>query len=270
MLEQLEVRGNVDVPNFEVDRSHGHAVHLKTEFAATVNGMDGDVALKSVSLEFGKTSLSTHGEVAGRAGSDGKTVTMAGTQQEGTIQDWLWLLAKAEHPALTGVMNFRAQAQVPPGDRDFIERANLLGDFAIGSADFTTATTQDAVDNLSKVALGGKPSEAAPAASVEESMKGHVEMKNAVATFTDLYFGVPGVLVHMHGTYEILTEKIDLHGHLRVDNKLSNGTSGLKGIFLKVAEQFFRTSKKVQHAEIVPIKIGGTFSEPTYGLDIIK
>ena len=74
----------------------------------------------------------------------------------------------------------------------------------------------------------------------------------------------------MHGTYGILTEKIDLHGHLRVDHKLSNGTSGLKGAFLKVAEQFFRSSKKVKNAEIVPIKMGGTFSEPTYGLDIIK
>ena len=267
---QLEGRGNGDVPNFEVDRSRGHAVHLKMEFAATVNGMDGDVALKSVGLEFGKTSLSAHGEIAGRAGADGKTVTLAGTQQKGTIQDWLWLLAKAEHPAMTGAMNFRAQVQVPPGEQDFIKRVSLQGDFVIGSADFTTPATQNAVDNLSKVALGGKPGEAAPAASVEESMKGRVEMKNAVATLTDLYFGVPGALVHMHGTYEILTEKIDLHGHLRVDNKLSNGTSGLKGMFLKVAEQFFRTSKKVQHAEIVPIKIGGTFSEPTYGLDIIK
>jgi hypothetical protein len=269
VLEQMEVRGNAEVPNFEVDRSHGHAVHLKTEFAATVNGMEGDVALKSVSLDFGKTSLSAHGEVVGKARADGKTLTLAGTQQKGTIQDWLWLLAKTEHPALTGAMNFRAQAQVPPGEQDFIQRVNLQGDFVIGSADFTKPTTQEAVDNLSQVALGGKPNEAPPA-EVAENMTGTVEVKNGVATFSDLYFYVPGVKVHLHGTYGILTEKIDLHGHLRVDHKLSKGSSGFKGAFLRVAEQFFRTSKKVQHAEIVPIKIGGTFSEPTYGLDIIK
>jgi hypothetical protein len=269
VLEQLEVKGNAEVPNFEVDRSHGHAVHLKTEFAATVNGMEGDVALKSVSLDFGKTSLSAHGEVVGKARADGKTLTLAGTQQKGTIQDWLWLLAKTEHPALTGAMNFRAQAQVPPGEQDFIQRVNLQGDFVIGSADFTKPTTQEAVDNLSQVALGGKPNEAPPA-EVAENMTGTVEVKNGVATFNDLYFYVPGAKVHLHGTYGILTEKIDLHGHLRVDHKLSKGSSGFKGAFLRVAEQFFRTSKKVQHAEIVPIKIGGTFSEPTYGLDIIK
>jgi len=227
------------------------------------------VALKSVSLDFGKTSLSAHGEVVGKARADGKTLTLAGTQQKGTIQDWLWLLAKTEHPALTGAMNFRAQAQVPPGEQDFIQRVNLQGDFVIGSADFTKPTTQEAVDNLSQVALGGKPNEAPPA-EVAENMTGTVEVKNGVATFNDLYFYVPGAKVHLHGTYGILTEKIDLHGHLRVDHKLSKGSSGFKGAFLRVAEQFFRTSKKVQHAEIVPIKIGGTFSEPTYGLDIIK
>ena len=266
VLEQLEMEGNADVPNFEVDRTHGHAVHLKTEFAATVNGMEGDVALKSVNLEFGKTSLMAHGEVAGRAGAEGKTVTLAGTQQKGTIQDWLWLLAKAEHPAMTGAMNFRAQAQVPPGEQDFIQRVNLQGDFVIGSADFTKPTTQEAVDNLSQVALGGKPNEAPPA-EVAENMKGHVEMKNAIATFSDLYFGVPGALAHMHGTYGILTEKIDLHGNLRVDRKLSKGSTGIKAALLKVAEPFF---KKKNQGEIVPIKMDGTFEHPSYGLEVIK
>jgi hypothetical protein len=87
-----------------------------------------------------------------------------------------------------------------------------------------------------------------------------------VATLTDLDFGVPGALAHMHGTYEILTEKIDLRGTLRVDNKLSKGATGIKAVLLKVAEPFF---KKQKQAEIVPIKMGGTFSHPTYGLDVV-
>jgi hypothetical protein len=162
-------------------------------------------------------------------------------------------------------MNFRAQVQVPPGEQDFIQRVSLQGDFVIGSADFTKPTTQKQVDNLSQVAMGGKPNEAPPA-DVAEDMKGHVEMKNAVATLTDLDFGVPGALAHMHGTYGILTEKIDLHGTLRVDNKLSKGATGIKAVLLKVAEPFF---KKKNQAEIVPIKIGGTFTHPTYGLDVV-
>ena len=267
VLEQLEVAGSTDVPDFEVDVG-GHPVHMKTEFAATVNGMNGDVALKSVSVEFGKTSLAVRGDVAGKAARQGKSVSLAGTQQQGTIQDWLRLLAKAENPAMTGAMNFRAQVQVPPGTQSFIQRVNLQGDFVIGSGDFTKPTTQRAVNNLSEVALGekGKNSQKDEPATVAENMKGHVEMKNATATFTDLYFGVPGALAHMHGTYGILTQKIDLHGNLRVDNKLSKGSTGIKAELLKVAEPFF---KKKKQAEIVPIKVGGTFAHPSYGLDVV-
>lgn len=263
VLEKLDVTGSTDVPDFEVDRS-GKAVELKTHFAAVVNGMNGEVVLNSIRAEFGKTSVEARGEVAGKPNGTGKTVSITGTQAQGTIQDWLMLLAKAKKPAMTGAMNFQAEVRVPPGRRSFIERVELRGDFGIGSADFTKPDTQKAVDNLSKVALGGKQKDDPP--PVDESMKGHVEMKNAVATLTDLYFGAPGTVAHMHGTYGILTEKIDLHGNLRVDNKLSKGTSGMKAALLKVAESFF---KKRKQAEIVPIKMGGTFSQPTYGLDVI-
>jgi hypothetical protein len=90
-------------------------------------------------------------------------------------------------------------------------------------------------------------------------------VQNTTATFTDLYLGVPGALTHVHGTYGILTEKIDLHGNLRIDNKLSKGSTGMKAVLLKVAEPFL---KKKNAGEIVPIKIDGTFSKPSYGLDL--
>lgn len=262
VLEELEVTGTADVPDFEVTRS-GHSVHLKTQFEAMVNGMDGDVALRSVGAQFGHTTLLSHGQVASKANSDGKTASVTGTEQQGTIQDWLRLLAKAERPALTGAMSFRAQVQVPPGKRSFIERVNLQGDFAIGAADFTQPTTQQKIDGLSQVALGQKNDDPA---SVVENLKGHVVMKDATATFSDFFFSVPGALAHVHGTYGILTEKIDLHGNLRVDNKLSKGTTGMKSALLKVAEPFL---KKKNAGEIVPIKIDGTFNHPSYGLDVV-
>jgi hypothetical protein len=262
VLEQMDVAGSTDVPDFNVTTS-GHTVHLKTQFQATVNGMNGDVALLSVSAQFGHSTLLSHGDVASKANSDGKTASLVENEQQGTIQDWLWLLAKAERPAMTGAMTFRTQVQVPPGDRSFIQRVNLQGDFVIGPADFTQPATQGAVDNLSRAALGERQND--DPAAVPENMKGHVVMQNAIATFTDFYFGVPGALAQMHGTYGILTEKIDLHGNLRVDNKLSKGSTGMKAFLLKVAEPFL---KKKNAGEIVPIKIDGTFSEPSYGLDL--
>jgi hypothetical protein len=54
----------------------------------------------------------------------------------------------------------------------------------------------------------------------------HVGLKGAIATFSDLSFSVPGALAHVHGTYGLLTKRVDLHGTLQVDNKLSKGSKG--------------------------------------------
>jgi len=262
VLEHIEIEGSTDAPDFQVTRSH-HTVHLKMQFQAIVNGMDGDVALQSVHAQFERTSVVSQGEVANKAGSEGKTVSLGATELQGRIQDWLLLLSRADPPAMTGAMNFRAQVLVPPGKRDFIERVNLQGDFGIDAASFTHSTTQGNVNTLSQVAQGGK--ENSNPASVIENLKGHVVLKDAIATFSDLSFSVPGALAHLHGTYGLLTEQVNLHGTLQVDNKLSRGSKGVKSVLLKSVEPFF---KKKNAGEIVPIKIGGTFSHPSYGLDV--
>jgi hypothetical protein len=262
VLEHIEVEGSTDAPDFQVTRSN-HAVHLKTQFHAIVNGMDGDVALQSVHAQFERTSVVSQGEVARKAGSEGKTVSLGATELQGRIQDWLRLLSNVDRPDLTGAMNFRAQILVPPGKRDFIERVNLQGDFGIDAASFTRSTTQEKVENLSQVAQGEKEND--DPASVVENLKGHVVLKDAIATFSDLSFSVPGALAHVHGTYGLLTEQVNLHGSLQVDNKLSKGSKGLKSVLLKSMEPFL---KKKNAGEIVPIKIGGTFSHVSYGLDV--
>jgi hypothetical protein len=262
VLEHFEVEGSTDAPDFQVRRSN-HTVHLKTQFHAIVNGMDGDVALQSVHAQFERTSVVSQGEVANKAGSEGKTVSLGATELQGRIQDWLLLLSRADPPAMTGAMNFRAQVLVPPGKRDFIERVNLQGDFGIDAASFTLSTTQENVNTLSQVAQGEKDTNPA---SVIENLKGHVVLKDAIATFSDLSFSVPGALAHVHGTYGLLTEQVDLHGTLQVNNKLSKGSKGMKSSLLKLVEPFL---KKKNAGEIVPIKVGGTLHHPSYGLDVL-
>jgi hypothetical protein len=262
VLEHIEIEGSTDTPDFQVTRSH-HAVHLKTQFQGSVNGMDGDVSLQSVHAQFEQTSVVSHVEVAKKAASEGKTISLGATELQGRIQDWLRLLSKADPPAFTGTMNFRAQVLVPPGKRSFIERVNLQGDFGIDAASFVRSTTQEKVDNLSQLAQGEKKND--DPASVVENLKGHVVLNHAIATFSDLSFSVPGALAHLHGTYGLLTEQVSLHGTLQLDNKLSKGSTGVKSVLLKSVEPFF---KKKNAGEIVPIKIGGTFSHPSYGLDV--
>jgi hypothetical protein len=261
VLGHIEVEGNTDAPDFRVTRND-HTVHLKTQFHAIVNGMDGDVALQSVQAQFGRTSVVSHGEVGKKAGAEAKTVSLEATELQGRIQDWLRLLSEEERPALTGAINFRAQVLVPPGKRNFIERVNLQGDFGIDAMSFTRST-QEQVDNLRQVAQGQKEND--DPASVVGNLKGHVVLKDAIATFSDLSFSVPGALAHVHGTYGLLTEQVNFHGTLQVDNKLSKGSKGMKSFLLRFVEPFL---KKKNAGEIVPIKIAGTFSHPSYGLDL--
>ena len=265
VLEHIEIEGKTDVPDFKVIRSE-HAVHLKTQFHGIVNGLNGEVSLSSLHAQFERTSLVAQLEVAHKAapeGVGGKTISLGTTELQGQIQDWLRLLAKADPPALTGAMNFRTQVLVPPGKRPFIERVTLQGDFGIDAASFVRPTTQEKVDNLSLLAQGEKKND--DPASVVENLKGHVVLNHAIATFSDLSFSVPGALAHLHGTYGLLTQQVNLHGTLQLDNKLSKGTKGVKSVLLKSVEPLF---KKKNAGEIVPIKIGGTFSHPSYGLDV--
>jgi hypothetical protein len=264
VLDKIAVDGNTDVPDFEVTRSH-HAVYLKTQFQAIVDGMDGDVVLQSVHAQFARTSVVSRGDVANKAGSEGKTLSLVAAEQQGHIQDWLHLLAKADRPVFTGAMNFQAQIQVPPGNRNFIERVHLDGNFGIDAAGFTLPATQQKVDNLSQVARGKKQND--DPASVVEDLEGHVVLKDAVATFSDFSFIVPGALARVHGTYGLLTEQINLHGTLRIDEKFSKTSKGMKSFLLMFVEPLL---KKQNAGEIVPIKIGGTFSHPSYGLDLAR
>jgi len=262
VLEHIEVEGDTDAPDFRIKRND-HTVHLKTQFRAIVNGMDGDVALQSVHAQFGQTSVVSHGEVKKKAGPEAKTVSLEATELHGRIQDWLRLISNEESPALTGAINFKTQIQVPPGKRQFIERVHLQGDFGIDAMSFT-GSSQEKVDSLSQVAQGEKEND--NPASVVEILKGHVVLKDAIATFPDLSFSVPGALAHVHGTYGLLTEQINFHGTLQVDNKLSKGSKGMRLFLLRFVEPFL---KKKNAGEIVPIKIGGTFSHPSYGLDVV-
>jgi hypothetical protein len=266
VLEHIEIEGTTDAPDFEVTRSN-HTVHLKTQFHGIVNGMNGDSSLSSVQVQFERTSLVSQVDVAKKAtveGVGGETISLGTTELQGQIQDWLILLAKADHPALTGAMNFRTQVLVPPGKRPFIERVKLQGDFGIDAATFVRSTTQEKIDNLSQLAQGEKKND--DPASVVENLKGHVVLNHAIATFSDLSFSVPGALAHLHGTYGLLTEQVNLHGTLQLENKLSRGSQGIKSVLLKSVEPFL---KKKSAGEIVPIKIAGTFSHPSYGLDVV-
>ncbi len=260
-LERLVVEDSTDIPDFEVTRSH-HPVHLTTKFHAIVNGTNGDVSLNPVITHFLRTTVVSDGSVAGQ---HGKIVSLDMGVTNGRIQDLLRLFVKSNRAPMNGVISLRAKVTVPPEKQPFIEKVHLQGDFGIGGAQFTNPTTQSNVNKLSARSEGEKDVE--DPESVVSDVKGHVILNHAVATFTNLSFVVPGAFVTLHGTYDLISERIDLHGKLSMDVKFSQTTTGVKSFFLKAIDPLFK-KKKNKTGSVVPVKITGTYSNPSYGLDI--
>ncbi len=270
MLDHIDVQGQTDIPNFAVTSS-SHPVQLRTQFHAEVNGENGDTVLHQVAATFWKTAVSSQGSVAGRAGQPGKTVGLELATKDGRIQDILLLFAQAKRASMSGITSFHAKVSIPPGARPFLEKVDLQGDFGINAGTFTNSSTQEGVNHLSEGALSNEQAERKAEKNEDDpetvlsDLKGHVVLKDGTARFSNLSFSVPGATARMQGTYNLITEKIDLHGTLTTVSQPSKTTSGVKALMLKVLNPFF---KKKPVGYVMPVKITGTYEHPLFGLDL--
>lgn len=276
VLERIEVQGTTDMPDFQLTDT-GHTVHLGTRFRVAVNGRNGDTFLEAVEAQLQKTSIDSSGAVAasstvqrepirkaqeagqGRGGPRGKTVSleMNGT---GRIEDFLWLFTEAKPPRLIGALKFRTKVSVPPGPVRFLRKVNLEGDFEISSASFTNPDTQRGLEAMS---TGSKSSKSVnDPGNVVAELRGHVALHEGTARFSNLFVNVSGASAELGGSYSLLNEKIDLRGILRTTTPPSGSTTGIKSVLLKVLDRFF----KKQRNFVVPVRIGGTYANPSFGL----
>ena len=267
-LEHIEVEGSTDVPLFSVVRS-SHRTALRTRFHAVVNAENGDVFLQSVNGSFRRTTIWTQGRVAGEAGQAGKTAVLTIGSSDGRIQDLLLLFTKAPQAPMSGMVSFNARVSLPPGRNPFLTKVELQGDFGIDAGSFTKSDTQEGVNSLSQGALGDKnhktDDDDNDSRNVLSDLKGHVSLRNGIATFSNLSFGVPGALAQMQGTYNLISERIDLHGTLKTEAEVSKTTHGVKALMLKVLDPFFKNKPS---GYLAPVKITGTYDHPTFGLDL--
>ena len=111
-----------------------------------------------------------------------------------------------------------------------------------------------------------KDKEESDSATALSDLKGHVELKNGTARFSNLSFSVPGALAQLHGTYNLLNEKIDLRGTLKTEAEVSKTTHGVKALMLKALDPFFKN--KHREGYTAPVKIVGTYEHPSFGLDM--
>ena len=257
-FKRINVSGTTDTPDFVVT-SGGHKHHLATHFDAYVDAMRGDTFLNRVEAHLGRTIVIARGAVAG-TGNKGKMANLQFSSRRGRIEDILGLFVTAPRSPMSGDLSFVARAQLPPGDRPFLEKIKLLAQFGIDDGSFTPETQKD-VNSLSAGARGENKDDPE---TVLTGLKGEVDLSGGVAQFSDLDFGVPGAKARLHGTYNIVNYRIDLHGNMKVDTKISKTSSGAKALLLKIMDPLFRKKKT---GEVVPVHILGTYEKPQFGLD---
>jgi hypothetical protein len=291
-LAHIDISGNTDTPDFEVT-SGGHPVHLTTKFSAYVDATHGNTYLKQVDGDFWNTHVAAQGSVATSADGKGKTALIDLQTRNARIEDLLLLFVQGKRAPMSGDVTFQAHAELPPGGQKFLKKIKLRGNFGIGGGSFTQPSTQKGIDQLSAGARGEKDirkdvqknqnadnknnkadnknenennqnNDQADPETVLTDLQGQVDMINGAASLADLSFRVPGAHARVHGTYNLINYKIDLRGQMRVDSQISNTTTGAKAFLLKVMNPFF---KKKPKGEVVPVRIGGDYDHPTFGLD---
>ena len=259
VLDRIAVRGTTQMPDFEVTETR-HRMPMTLAFHAVVNGMTGDVSLQELQGRIQNTVIAGKGTVLGKPG---KTVTAGFTSTQGRIEDLFMLFSKDPRSPISGAIRFRMTAHVPPEKRKFVDKITGEGDFDIPEARFTSENTQFNVDKLSEHARGDTKDK--DIEQVVAHLKGHVTMREGVATFSDSTFSVPGGTALASGTYRFLDHRVDLKGTLRMEAKLSQATTGMKSFFARFINSRFETRNA--GAEL-PITVTGTSKHPQFHVDL--
>lgn len=258
-FQRLRVQGTTDTPDFEAARS-GHKFHLSGQFQALVNATNGDVSLEDAAALLGRTTVAAQGRIAPARPKEGKTASLDLLVRDGRIEDVLLLFVKEPRSPLMGLTSFRAHVTIPPDQEDFVRKVKLEGEFGIGGARFTSPRTESSLADLSRRARGQKETREDPE-RVLSDLRGQVALSHGVATFTHLSFTVPGARAQMQGTYNLVNQRINLHGLLHMNNSLANATSGIKSFLLKALGPFLKSNHR---GEVLPVSITGTYDHPSY------
>ena len=263
-LSRLDVIGHTETPDFALAKV-GNPIPLTTDYVAVVDGTNGNTHLHSVRAQLGKSVIQASGKVVGYRGVKGRHIYIQANASAGRIEDMLRLTVKGDGPPpMKGTVHLSAKVELPPGGGDLLDRLLVDGRFGVGSGQFTDPGVQEKLDALSRKGRGQPDSESIQ--NVVSNLRGMMKVRKGTISFSNLAFDVPGASVQLHGSYNLANEELDFHGHLLMDAKISQATTGAKSFLLKIFDPFFG---KDGGGSSIPIQVTGTRSDPDFGLDIL-
>jgi AsmA-like C-terminal region len=261
-LRRLEVHGETDTPDFSLDKI-GKPVPLHTEFSATVDGTNGNTELHAVRARLIRSLIVAEGSVMREPRNKEHTIMVSFDAPDARVQDILSLAVNSDTPFLTGTARVQGKLVLPASHAKVLERMVLDGQFGFDDAHWSNQQIRDKLQSLSRHGEG-KPGDQ-DAGSAVSDLRGKFHVENSVVRFSNLTFSIPGAAIDLIGTYQLVRGDLDLHGHLRLQAKLSETVTGAKSFFLKAVDPFF---KKDGAGTVIPISITGTREQPTIGVTI--
>ncbi len=265
-LERIDVHGETDTPQFRVVKTGGRAVPMHTTYHAIVDGTNGNTILDDVHAKILNTTIVAKGAVVGKPRVDGRTVSLDVTIDSGRLEDIMRMVVNTSVPPMLGELRLATRFVLPPGDVDVVRKLRLDGRFALSGARFTSADVQKKIVELSQRGRGKVGDNAATAATekVTSKFEGRFKLADGRLSIPNVTFDVPGAAVQLAGEYALVPETIDFRGTLFMDVKVSDTTTGIKHLLLKIVDPLF---KRDGGGSAVPIKITGTRGDPSFGLD---
>jgi hypothetical protein len=256
-FKQMELEGSTTTPDFEVAYTR-HQLPLETRFKAAVNALNGETILHSVKADFGHDQIDAHGSIGRQAdGKHGAVIEL--NCARGRIEDTFYPFIKSSKMPLVGNVSFQMHVVIPSGEERFLKKIEVSSDFRIQEARFTNPETQSRLSKISERHDQKQSDE-----NTLADLSGSVRLLNGIARFSKLSARDGDATAWFHGNYDLTNEHVNLHGQLTTEASLTNTTSGIKAVFAKALEPLF---KKGHHEKVVPVKISGTYHNPSFGLD---
>lgn len=254
-IREMQVEASETTPNFAV--KDGKPTRVDGTLQGVLSGANGDLAVRSIELGIGPTTIHATGSIAGNP----KKTNLDISVERGRVEDVMRPFIHRDVP-ITGPVSLKSHAYLgPPGD-GFVARLRLSGSFNVPAEKVTDKDTEKSLSAFSQRAQGKEkntglesdPNAPPPGADVLSSLQGPAKIENGVASTSSLKFRVPGAEATLSGTYRFHDDAVHLTGNLRMDTDISHTTTGFKSFLLKPLAPFF---KKKNAGAMIPIAVTG-------------
>jgi hypothetical protein len=263
-LELIRTTGRTRTEGFHLT-SGGVKFPLVVNYVALVDGTNGDTILENVDGMLGESQILAKGEIVKVEGAQGRRITLDTETRGGRLEDFVRLTTRVQSSPLTGLVDVKARLDIPPGDRDVIDKIDLDGTFTVARARFTSAAIQDRVDELARRGQG-RPKDG-EIDDVASNFRGTFRLRDARLNLRPLTFSVEGATVRLTGNYDTASELLNFTGELRLQAKVSQTQTGWKRLVLKIFDPMLDGDGA---GTVLPISITGTKDQPKFGADIKK